>query len=336
MSQLSERIELFLRTAFEPADTRTHDEEYQAAFADDGERKAAYICERLKKLEQSGQVATKDMAYLSLGGADGSELVAVLKKTNINFGVLVEMSDAAIAAAEQLFRTLPEGKFAIIQKEDAVLSIDSVFKQIKDRNIPQICLSAQAILHELPDRSAAFKSQNRFLGSLFGHFDRTLFVSREPCKPTNWPEEVEVSIPEVSAERLAEFVKFVGKELRMDFKSVGVIANRSVIGPRDLMVEALHKLIRSDNPASLRYELGEQLTSFDADHTGVLLASYCGSQNRVEIEYTSTDGFRDAYSAAKVFSCDEEKRELPFPNTHARLIAFHTKNSAAPLKKKHL
>lgn len=325
MSELPDRIEIFLRHAFDNVENLEFDQDYQQSFANDGDRKAQYIIERLSKLEREGQVHLPSMAYISIGGADGSELHSILSKTTIGMGILIEVSDAAIAAAKEKFEFLElEDRPLLIVQNDAVSAIAETFRKIKDLGFSQICISAQAILHELPDRSFAHKSDNRFLGSLFGHFERTLFVSREPCDPDNWPTEVEVSLPGVDAARLAEFVKYIGKELRMDFTDVATIANRSVIGPRRLIVEALHKLLRSRSPVELRYELGEQLTSFDANKVRDLLADYCGSQRDVELEYTSTEGFRDTYRRFGVHACDTAKKALPLPNTHARLIAFQS------------
>jgi len=57
------------------------DADYQSSFADEGNRKAEYVVDDLRYRESQGLVRPKDLAYLCIGGADGSEVEYVLTET---------------------------------------------------------------------------------------------------------------------------------------------------------------------------------------------------------------------------------------------------------------
>src|SRR6267378_272951 len=69
------------------------DEEYQQNFSDEGSRKAQYIVDDLNYHESEGNLRIAELGYLSIGGADGSEIAWILNETAIPKGVIVEISE---------------------------------------------------------------------------------------------------------------------------------------------------------------------------------------------------------------------------------------------------
>jgi hypothetical protein len=302
------------------------DDEYQDTFAEEGYRKAQYIIDDLNYREAKGQLSTIDLGYLCIGGADGSEVKQILTGTDISLAVMIEMSDSAVRRAAVIANELAkQSKTLTILQGDATARLDDGLKTLEDwcaaGNISGLVCSAQGVLHELPWRSPRYDLVT-FLGKLFrGKGWKTgLFYSREPCTPTGWSDEVRIRIPTLEAEQLARTAKYVRDRLRMSGKPE-VLASNWVQLPAMLAVETLHKLLRGGSISRIEYELGEQLTGFDALAVKRHLQSYIENM-RVSVEQITTLGFKEALQEYEVEYVGHDSECLPVPRTHSEIIGF--------------
>jgi hypothetical protein len=322
---LEEKVDLFLREFQAPETETSTDEEYQAEFANEGLRKAQYVLEDLRDKATYYQFEIGKTAFLSIGGADGSEAEAVLRHSEISKAVLLELSSEGCKKARDHGSELAkDGKTLHVLEGDAVGRVDEALKFIKARGAETLVVSMQAIMHELPSRSAAFRDLNRWLGKLLADFPITLIYAREPCKPPNWPDELEIRIPGVSGEALARLARFVAAYLELPSDSIQRQPRDFVLGQNVLMVETLHKILRCKTVAQFKYEMQERLTSFDAEYVRGLLLEFCENPAFVAVDPLTTRGFREAFAEAKVSARDaQSKRPLPIPQTHVLIKAIH-------------
>jgi hypothetical protein len=80
---IADRVQAFLGGFYSGGNDSEFKDDYQKIFADEGFRKATYILDDLEVKRKEHGFSLKDVAYLSIGGADGSEADAVLKKSDI-------------------------------------------------------------------------------------------------------------------------------------------------------------------------------------------------------------------------------------------------------------
>jgi hypothetical protein len=169
---LSHRIDELIAQAYGEADTDT---DYQGRFANEGLRKAEYVVDDLRYRESQGLVQPERLAYLCIGGADGSEAAYVLSETAISKAVMIEISAEGGAVASNRAADLKRhGKqFVVLQGDATGLlddALDVVDKWRKSGAIDGLVCSAQGVLHELPARSPGFDLPV-FLGKVFRNPD---------------------------------------------------------------------------------------------------------------------------------------------------------------------
>jgi hypothetical protein len=179
------------------------DEEYQYQFQNEGVRKAETIVNDLNYKESNGNFKTEKLAYLSIGGADGSELRHVLENTDISRGVLVELSPNAIqlAYANSNYLSSINKEMLIFHGDvNSVLNdcLTSLEEWVEKGLVSGLVCSIQAVLHELPSRASNFNLPE-FLGEVYRYsgWKSRFFYSREPCIPVLWPAKVRIRIPSV-------------------------------------------------------------------------------------------------------------------------------------------
>lgn len=304
----------------------TFDHEYQEIFADEGERKAQYIIADLLSKFNSNECQLNKFAYLSIGGADGSEPEAILKSTDINHAIIIEHSDTAAEKARQRSLNLKEkNKFLYVFQGDANQRLDDALlklNELKSRNdIHGLIVSAQAVLHELPRRSPNF-NLHLFIGRCFSIFEKNVFYSREPIYPQGWPEFIEIAIPGVAGTRLKVFSCLINDRLSISDKEIEAVGNNYVHMENILALEVLHKLLRCRSVREFTYELNEQLTSINTNEIQQILEKDLGAGS-TRIEPFITEGFRDEWIANKVLVRNpRDGRSLSIPNTHARILGI--------------
>lgn len=326
------KAQMFIRGLY---DTNVPDDKkaYQEIFQDEGPRKIKKILDRVRKLDRAGQINLSKAGYLSIGGADGSEVKAFLENTPAKLGALIEISEFGVELAREHSTALKQKEidFRVVQG-DAVSNLPTAIEFFKENDCDCLIVSAQAVLHELIDRSDAFQDWNRFFSELYKHFPKTLLFSREPCLPSNsiWKDEIEFSIDGVEGETLAALCKSIGGRIGYFSspseaeKKITDVGNNFVLAPGPLAVETLHKFLRNEGLTSYQYECGEQLTSFDVE--GIiepLLMKLCGNPVDVQITNVTTDGFREAYEENGVTSRNPATgAAIQVPKTHVEIEAF--------------
>lgn len=302
------------------------DEEYQQGFGEEGGRKAHYIIDDLRYRETEGDVRISELGYLSVGGADGSEIAWVLKETDISKGVIVELSDSgAQRARERAIELSKLGKELVVIQGDAMErlndALESLEKWLARGEISGLVCSAQAVLHELPRRSPTF-DLSVFLGKLFRdeRWNARAFYSREPGRPEGWTENVRIAIPGVKGGILARFAMYTRDRLSMKGNPEAFVGDWVGL-PSLLAVETLHKLIRGNSLKRIGYELGEQLTEFEPIDVKVQLESLIDGM-RVSVDRITTRGFKRALEQYAVRYAGDKSEPLPVPRTHAEIIGF--------------
>lgn len=320
---LNRFVEQLLSAAYEKTSC---DEEYQTTFADEGSRKAQYIVDDLRRRELIAQLETSDLGYLSIGGADGSEVKHVLMTTDISKAVMIEFSDEAVKLVTPTIAELStHNKSLEVLHGDATRRLDDALAVVErwcqDGEISGLVCSAQGVLHELPSRSPGFDIAT-FLGKVFRSplWVTGNFYAREPCAPVEWPDVVRIRVPDLDSQLLVRLGEYVRDRLRMT-GTPELLASNWVRFPAPLAVETLHKLIREGSVRRIGYELGEQLTSFDPMVVKRHLQSYIPSME-VEVEYVTTLGFKDALREYRVEYVSHDSDCLPVPKTHSEIIGF--------------
>ena len=187
--KISDRVEAFVCDYYRDGGDAEFQDEYQQIFADEGFRKANYILDDLKAKQKEYKFRFEDLAYLSIGGADGSEAEAVLQHCEIPHAVVLEIDTPACNRARERGSRLSGNKTLEVFEGDALGRLDHALEAIRNRGAQGLVVSAQAILHELPSRAPSFDDFNDFFGKLLGSVPLVLLYAREPCQPVGYPFE---------------------------------------------------------------------------------------------------------------------------------------------------
>ncbi|MDB4928222.1 MAG: desVI [Myxococcaceae bacterium] len=323
---MTKDIEIMVREALASAYGEGSDTQYQVGFAGEGERKSQYIIDHLQRQAAIGPLRLEQLGYLSIGGADGSEIEAVFASTAISRAVLLEHSQEAAAVARSKAVVLKRaGKELVVLQGDATATIDDCLVVLDgwrcEGLISGLVCSAQGVLHELSRRSKGF-DLHVFIGKLFRNpeWQTCAFYSREPCVPEGWPREVQIKLPALNNDLLVRFARYVRDRLSME-GDPQAIANGWVVMPSVLAIETLHKLVRNHSLARTGHELGEQLTEFDPLEVKKRLENSVAGM-RVTVERVATIGFKNALEQHKVEYSSVDLKPLSLPRTHSEIIGF--------------
>lgn len=305
------------------------DDEYQESFQFEGDRKATYIIDDLNYKESRHEVSIDKLCYLSIGGADGSEVEKVLNDTEIKKAIIIEISDAAAQLAMSRAENLKQiGKELIVIHGDAYDRLDdalALVSQYATNNlINGLVVSIQAVLHELPKRSTNYDLPI-FLGKLFREpsLEYCLFYSREPCEPIGWTNRVRIRIKSLPNRDFYRLVCHVRDRLNIK-GTPEILASNWLDVESILAIESLHKLLRNNTIKRIEYELGEQLTGFNPIEVKNILES-CIEGMSVSVEYIITMGFKRALIENDVEYVGHNSELLPVPQTHVEIIGSKIK-----------
>lgn len=333
MKNIDETIEIILRNALAReksignADGEANRHAYIQSFEGEGERKIRFVVDDLEALKEAGLLNPHRTVAMSVGGADGSDVLALMKRMNLPAGVLLEYdNDAGLNAQEKTRELREEGsrKFSVVIG-DAIQKLDTALDKAKSavEGADTLVVLCFGVLHELPKRSPNY-THDRFFDILFSAFPTVVVYCAEPCAqpefPLGWPVSVELGFPGVKADRLAGIARFIcdrlfeGKAGAPEQRGHGLVRMS-----RDLAVELLHKTLRFSSVDRFHHEMGERLTSFDVQSLSSMLATRIGNLEQ-EIAYRTSDGFRKEYRDYGVNVRDERGAALPIPFTHTRLI----------------
>jgi len=312
--------------------------DYDASFAAEGARKVAFIKDDLKNLFEQKKLAAEDIVLLSVGGADGSDVVEILKRTKITHGILLEYSrEQAQKARDASNRLRRIGKHLIVFQGDATRNRSEVILELEKLKIKngKTCLACicLGVLHELEKRSPGF-TLTSFIPTLGKSFDNFLFYASEPTVPNNWPEDIQLRFGNASATTLKDFSDYIRSRLWIDEKDIPkdpVEEGDFVRLRRDLAMEVLFKSVRRHSPERHRYEMGERMTSFLIEKFKLCWLRMKKSRlDDIETISMATQGFLHDYRKANL-TVQNDSVGLEPPHSHIRIIARRLiSGSAAP------
>jgi len=141
---------------------------YHKDFQESGVHKGETVLNQIDSLAQKPHLSR--LAYISIGGSEGSEIDYILRNSEFKYGILSEVDTYACQIAEQKVDTLDSlGKTLKIIPGDitsqTILIQNTLKKWAEESKINGILISAQAVLHELPHRSPGFDF-NSFFGEM--------------------------------------------------------------------------------------------------------------------------------------------------------------------------
>ncbi|MCP4111149.1 MAG: toll/interleukin-1 receptor domain-containing protein [Desulfobacteraceae bacterium] len=322
---LKETIQHLLGTkALKPSDADSA--KYHDNFVESGNEKAKYILDDINKRWKHTDLSR--CAYFSIGGSTGAEITYIMKNSPIKYGMLLEYdSDATDIARKKQEELSASGKTLKIITGDATQQIsrckDILLRWRDENKITGLIASAQAVLHELPFRSPDFHL-GYFIGEIAWDWDPFLFYSREPCAPSDWPDEVEISIPEVESNLLKELTEDIKAKLGMhgNVRTVGIMR---VSMPAKLAVETLTKIFYLD---SYPHEIEEQVTSTDPASLRTALEKQLGT-NSTSLQRLSSDSFEKKYREFGITAENYDGKILPMPLAFAWIVGERRSPDAA-------
>jgi hypothetical protein len=301
-------------------------------FIKSGRNKALDNLEIMKK---KPYIDCSTCAYFSLGGGDGAEIIEILKKSNISYGILLDIDSKATDRAREDWKKLNlPGKDLLIITGDATQQIrkcrNVLDKYRKDKKIVGVITSLQAVLHELPSRSPQFFLHS-FLSDIVYDWDPFLLIIREPCPPDGWSEVVQIKIPSLPAEEL----KFVAEDVKRHMNNFYDLSNKT-IGISDkiegtvhvvgdfvsmssiLAIETLFKIFYLHD---YNYEIEERLTALNPIGLIQVLEQFNGIT--CDRESFCTESFGRIYRKLKIEArnSDNPIGRLPMPNPFVRIVA---------------
>jgi hypothetical protein len=181
-------------------------------------------------------------------------------------------------------------------------------------------------LHELPSRSPNYDPEV-FWATILKNLPNNIVVIREPCKPVGWADSstfVRIKIPGVPADELTSICKLIQGNLPkvLAHEAADPLIFSEPIGlgefvkmEKALAVECIHKILRTEGLEHFRYELGEVLTSFDANRIAPIIGEYLEAP--IVVHYINTSGFEKAWLDSGIeVKLHEGVRLRQIPTTH--------------------
>lgn len=311
------------------------DKDYQAKFSDGG-RKAQpvleYVRERFSDLSQ--------LVYVSIGGADGSEVAAVLGGTAIRYGILLEFSDEGAAKAREHAAHLAQNnKTLFVLQGDATQRLEDCCARLdglRNNGITGVVCSAQAVLHELRFRSPTF-TFSHFFGRLFRGFDIRFFYSREPAVIQDWPETVRLRFngpPPLPSKVVAAMGRLIADHFHLA-GSVHEVIDNYVELPRAIAGEVVRKVLYFSDQSHFVYEMGECHERFDPNDVAKQIGA-CVGNRPLDVQRLNSNTFSLRYDQLRVEATTSSGGALPQPAAFAVLRGFiapsfgHVSNIEAP------
>jgi hypothetical protein len=324
MIDYEKRIDEFLTRAYETGHDRGQAvREYNETFRHEGERKTAFILNKLAEFDAVTQAALGGFVALSIGGSDASDLLAVVSNTPIKRAILLEYDNDAADIARNHTRPQIEaqgGRLEIIVG-DAGQQLDTVrstLEQEKAQGATGLLCLCLAVIHELPRRSPGF-DLNRYLARLCAVLPSNLVFLSEPCAPREPDSRLQLKVSTIHEDRLSKLAEHVNAHLfKKEQYKPQKIAHGYVEMEFRLLMETLHKQLRCDAIPRFLHEMGERLTEYSAEdlRRAVLMAL---PHAAVEVLAKTSEGFRTAYIEASVAIRDAHGQPVPMPFSHVQV-----------------
>lgn len=314
---MSDLNEIIKRLLGEIATKRQADDskQYIKAFEKSGVSKATDIITALKK----ENMALSRLAYFSIGGSTGAEILHVMKNTSIKYGVLLEYDNVAAKIAENNSKkqALKQKKLEVI-RGDATQMITTC-KEImvrwrKENKIDGIVCSIQSVLHELPTRSPKY-IPHHLLGEAFWDWDPCFFFCREPCASQTWPEEVNLSVSDISSQLLSALAEHIKTKHSMS-GNITRSGTNNILLHKDVAVELLFKIFYIDD---YLYEIEERVTSIDPITLEKVVHGVF-TNGDVDCQYLNSNSFKRLYREHNVIAKDLNESQLSLPLTFVSIF----------------
>ncbi|MBX7185523.1 MAG: hypothetical protein K1Y01_10300 [Vicinamibacteria bacterium] len=264
---------------------------YGRSFHQSAKNKAADVIKLLG--EKDGRFFGLTPCFVSIGGADGTELASLLAETNATHGILIEGSRELASVARS--RILPNDKRIEVFEGDAVREISKALARsqeiVRSGRANFQAVTCHAVIHELFDRGNGFDPAV-FFGTIFGDAEiPTWFTYREPGAQEKWPERLLVAA-DCGAKLLVELAELL-RQRHPVFRGLSpapTIVGDHMLAHRDLAMEVIVKLFYLDD---LAYELEERSTSVHHQQMQAFLLLAIG-----ESAAKAGRGLVDSFSAA--------------------------------------
>ena|GEM_PF-296267 len=262
------------------------------------------------------------IAFLRVGGADGTELQHLLTKTHAPCGVLLEFDDGLCGAARGKVQVLKQaGKQMEVFTGDARQklgpALDLVRSWREQGRIQSLVVTIHAVLHEFPDRGEQTSALEDFLQRFVAQDMPVLLIVREPCAPRDLPETVYLSA-KCNLRLLESLAKRI-KDSHPEFVNMPqpkALATSVRMHSR-LAAETIVKMFYLE---SFQYEIQERVTSFSRDGLLDAFRRVFGTDN-VRHEDLQSDSFDRLWDQHGLCLQDKALRELAKPQLHIRIIA---------------
>jgi tetratricopeptide (TPR) repeat protein len=315
---------------------------YGAAFHQSAQEKAHTVLELLNKLECPfhGQKPV----FVSVGGADGEELVYLLQNSRAEEGILLEFNRALADGARARDHALSEQQKKIVVIEgDAQAKITEAAaeacREVKRGAADFVAVTCHAVLHELFDRGPEFHPIDFFSSIFLDEEIPVWFTYREPGRPEKWSESVLLSADCSPATLIA-----LARAITLRHVTFAQLAPEpKVVGGKAMMnstlaMEVLAKLFYIDD---LAHEINERSTA--VDHRHLINALHVAIGEEAQRSHRSlvfsvsspTDSFRRLWVEKKIrvlgINEDFSSYDLPVPESHTRVIAWRNALGAPPV-----
>lgn len=334
MDSLANHVRLLLKHAHDDPNQHQPEASYQSTFEGEGSRKTEFMVEELQRYERDGRYKIENCIAVSVGGADGSDLDALLTNTAIQTAFLIEYSDdGAQAARARAEAWKSKGKTLSVLQGDATMRKDDLIGKLKElskQGYTTLVLVFLAVLHELPRRSTQKYDLRSFLGTLTDVLPNNVIFISEPCAPPNWPATVEIKIADLNSDLLQRWSLYIKRSLwdNVPHPDPLKIANGYVRMSKELAAEVLFKTIRRHDISRHLYEIGERLSSFDAEFAVRSIRDVLADVEVTRI-IRASDGFMKAYRSSGVLVRTESGIACDPPDSHIKIIAHSVRS---PLK----
>ena len=309
-------IAKLLASQFLPLDTRELDASYQQTAANTGEKKAKRYEEFLQNAIPASQ--QPGFAFLSIGGADGSEIEYVASKFGFELFILCEVSHDVVKSAESLAERLRDsGKTLEIVVGDIWDKRHEITDIVKKHGKYRIVVSAQSVLHELPTRSTQSDIAPQFV-QLLSYAEDTILLSSDPTGNTgDWPDKVFISSQRLNPDDLFQLASYIHQLYFEELSAPEKIGDRTYCDAI-IALETFYKIAHQDGNERLKYELGECLSKFPREAIQRMLRA-----NGYEIATAmwQSDRLRQSFETNFLVQSAESSDGLQFPETFLSIFA---------------
>ena len=197
--------------------------------------------------------------FLSIGGADGEELVCLLQESIGKHGILIEQNRDLAQIARDRASSLGFKSLQVFEgdAQDRIAeAVELASSLVESGQGDFIVVTCHAVIHELFDRGKQEFDPLAFFATIFGSDKSVWFTYREPGAPEKWPSKVllkAICSPK-SLLNLAEAIITRFPTFRM-LKPKPTVVGDHLMLHKTLALEVLAKLFYLDD---LAYEIEER------------------------------------------------------------------------------